>query len=140
MACVTRPTYRRRMIRNLAIAATMITLVATGAPTANAAEPAPFFVASNGPSECWGPGHTATLWHFGVFNEGTKGGRYKVEYRRAPGDELTTYSRQVPKKQGVNDGLVIPAGQTIDYIRVSSKDQTTIFVRHGVSGSPRCSS
>lgn len=116
----------------------VLALVIPAAHPAVAADPGPRFTVKNGTSECWGSGGRSTLWHFIVFNGGDKGGRYKVEYRRGPDDELKTYSEKVPRGQGINDGLVIPAGGSIDYIRVSAAGQGTLFLRYGVDALTRC--
>lgn len=131
------------MSRRSVAACALVAAATSGAliPAASVAqEPTPHFTATNGSVECWGRHHTATLWHFIVFNDGTATGRYTVEVRRDADDELTTYTRKVRKNSGVNDGLVIPAGKTIDYVRISSDAQGTIFLRHDVPGHPRCSS
>lgn len=132
----------RRLVSTLTTAAALATLTPTALvlTDATAAAPGARLSVENGSSECWGRDGTATLWHFIVFNEGNKAGRYRVAYRRQADDELTTYTDRVPKRQGINDGLVIPAGESIHYIRVSeARSKITLFLRSDVTGLARCS-
>ena len=73
--------------------------------------------ATAGTVECWNDGKDH-LVHFVVFNHTDKRQKYVVEYKRSYDDKPRRYKVRVPRRQGINDGVIVKIGASIDYITV----------------------
>lgn len=93
--------------------------------------------AVNGSVECWD--HRAALRHITVFNHGVKGVRYVLRWKFVGSSKVYAHRDRVPRRQGVNDGIVIRPEQTVERAWVTVAGWVIFDRTSPMSGPLRCS-